>query len=53
MSVVLLLYLWGTVKAGVIAKVECLTKLHLTACICKADQASSDNSQDPQGLNRG
>ena len=34
------------------AKVECLTKPHLTACICKVDQASSSNRRDPQGLNR-
>ena len=44
--------LWRTVKAGIKAKVECLARPHLTACICKVDQASSNNSRDPQGLRR-
>ena len=37
------------VKAGVKAKVECLAKLHLTACICKVDPSQWQQQPEPVG----
>ena len=40
------------VKAGVIAKVECFTKPHLTPCICQVDQASSCRQLEPSRVEK-